>query len=595
MTRVVDNAVRYRSAPGPSPAAKPIRRRRRLRIGAPGIALLVLLVYLVIGPIAMLLLSGFENTTLGVVIRPPFPWTLENFVKMLTTQQTYSVLLATAVFAFASLLISFVISFALAWLVERTDIPLPGFIYVLTVAPTGMPGMISAIAWGLLANPVNGVLNLMLRPLFHAGASTGPLNVYSMPGMIAVQSIALVPLSFLLITASLRSMNPSLEDAARASGAGPLRVLARVSIPLLTPVLVGAIVYQFVTVIEGVDIPLILGLPGHVTVFSTEVYTITHPAFGLPDYGLSSAYGILLLVIALAPLILYNRVLARAQDYATVTGKAFRPRRARLGAWRWVAFAAVMVYVAITFVLPLIVLLYGSLEPYIGAFSLSSLERLTLSGWTNAFHSHLFWSSLSNTLVIGLVSSVLVMALSLGLSWIIVRTKSRIAWLADILAFLPHAMPGIVIGLAVLLIYLLIPGPIYGSIWIVVIAMTTQYLSLGTRLTTGGIAQIQVGLEEAGRTSGANAARVWLRVLLPLLRPVLLNGFLLVFLTAIKNLTLPLMLQSSTNTVMATEIWNSWNDGKVTQTAVLSVILTAVTVVASILLRRFGDAGDDRL
>jgi iron(III) transport system permease protein len=571
-------------------ATTPRRRRGRPRIGT--IVVLIVLAYLVIGPILMLLLSSFEDTSGGVVVRPPFPWTLQNFVTVLTTSKTLSVLGATLVFAVACLIVGFVISFALAWVVERTDVPLPGFIYVLVVAPAGMPGVISAIAWSLLMNPTNGFLNVLIRAVTGSTAE-GPLNAYSLGGMIFVQGIALVPLTFLLITASLRNMSPNLEDAARASGARPWTVMRRVSLPLLTPVLIGALVYQFVTVIEGVDIPLVLGLPGRVTVFSTQVYLTTHSAFGLPNYGVSSTYGILLLVLAVAPLLIYNRVVRRSQDYATVSGKAFRPTRRKLGRWRWVTFAAIMVYVFISFVLPLLVLLYASLQPFVGAFTLASLSRLTFSGYASTFSSSLFWSSLGHTVIIGFVASFAVMAFSVALSWIIVRSKSKLAWIADVLAFIPHAIPGIVIGLAVLLIYLLIPAQVYGTVWIIVIAMVTQYISLGTRLTTGGIAQIQVGLEEAARTSGARGWQVWRSVLLPLLRPAIINGFMLVFLATIKNLTLPLMLQSSDNVVLSTLIWNDWNDGKVTETAVLSVVLTAVTVVASILLRRFSGSGEE--
>jgi iron(III) transport system permease protein len=158
--------------------------------------------------------------------------------------------------------------------------------------------------------------------------------------------------------------------------------------------------------------------------------------------------------------------------------------------------------------------------------------------------------------------------------------------MADVLAFLPHAIPGVVIGLATLLLYLILPLPIYGTIWIIVIAMGTQYVSLGTRLTTGGIAQIQRSLEEAAEASGATTWHVWRRILLPLLRPVFLNGFLLVFLASIQNLTLPLMLYSTGNLVMSSLIYTRWDYGDATGTAVLCVITTGITVIAALLLRK---------
>jgi iron(III) transport system permease protein len=171
-------------------------------------------------------------------------------------------------------------------------------------------------------------------------------------------------------------------------------------------------------------------------------------------------------------------------------------------------------------------------------------------------------------------------------SWIIVRSRSRFSWMADVLAFMPHAMPGVVIGLAVLMIYLIMPVPIYGTIWIIVIAMGTQYVALGTRLTTGGIAQIQRSLEEAAEASGASNWQVWRRVLLPLLRPVFLNGFLLVLLASVQNLTLPIMLYVPGNQVLSSLIYTRWSGGDVSGTAVLSVVVTAITVVAAIALRR---------
>lgn len=560
--------------------------------GVVNVITVLFLVYLVAGPILMLLLSSFEDTRGGVTIRPPFPWTLANFTGVLGDSQTYRVLGTTMVFSGASLLFAFIVSLAFAWLVERTDLPARGLVYVLLVAPTGMPGLISAIAWGLLLNPTNGYVNVAVHNLFGLNGP-GPFNAYSLPAMIFVQGLALVPLTFLLITASMRNMSVSLEDAARTSGAGPVTILRKISLPLLRPVLIGAGIYQFVTVVEAVDVPLVLGLPGHVTVFSTQVYRVTHPAFGLPDYGASSTYGIMLLTLAVVPLLIYNRTVRRAQDFATVTGKAFRPRRQRLGRWRWVAFGATMFYAAVSFVLPLLVLIYASLEPYVGSISVSSLQHMTLDGYRKTLSTDLFMSSLWHTLVVGLAASFAAMLLSVLLSWIIVRSKSRFAWMADVLAFIPHAIPGVVIGLAVLLIYLLLPVPLYGTIWIIVVAMATQYISLGTRLTTGGIAQIQQGLEEAARASGARASQVWRLVLLPLLRPVLLNGFLLIFLATIKNLTLPLMLQSSDNVVMSTLIWDRWDYGDVTGAAVLSVILTAVTVTAALVLRRLSGNGEE--
>ncbi len=237
---------------------------RRRRVGAQFVInciTIIVLLYLVLGPMFMLVFSSFQDTSGGVRIRPPIPWSFGNYVKVLFDPYTYELLWVTILFSAACLVLAFVFSLTFSWLIERTDLPFRNGFYVLLVAPAGMPGLISAIAWGILLNPTNGYINLALRNAFGLSGE-GPFNAYSLPAMIFVQGLALVPITFLLITASMRNLSSSLEEAARTSGAGVVTMLRRVSLPLLKPALLGALVYQFLTVIEAVDIPLVLGLPG---------------------------------------------------------------------------------------------------------------------------------------------------------------------------------------------------------------------------------------------------------------------------------------------------------------------------------------------
>lgn len=574
---------------GPAPSSAPVVGKRRRRISGRAVlntVTIAVLLYLVLGPIVMLLVAAFENTKGGVVIRPPYPWTTANFDHVFGTAQTYRVLWNTVIFSVGSLAFAFIVSLAFAWLIERTDLPLRNGVFVLLVAPQGIPALISAISWSLLINPTNGFINLVIRSVIGQGpGSRGPLNVYSLPWMIVVQGMALVPLTFLLVTASLRGMSANLEDAARTSGANFGTIIRKITLPLLRPAIVGALIYEFVTVVEAVDVPLILGLPGHVTVLSTQIYNVSHPPVGLPDYGAASTYGIFLLALALVPLVFYNRMLGQTGSYVTITGKSFRPKIQKLGRWKPLAVVLTWLYVAVSFFLPLLVLIWASIQPFFGTISRAALRRITLKSYHDTLTSSLFLSALKNTLLMGVATAAGAMLLAMLLSWIIVRSRSRFRWMADVLAFLPHALPGVVIGLAVLLIYLILPLHVYGTIWIIVIAMGTQYVSLGTRLTTGGIAQIQRSLEEAAEVSGAKTRHIWRYVLIPLLRPVVLNGFLLVFLAAIQNLTLPLMLYTTGNLVLSSLIWSRWDYGDATGTAVLSVVLTAVTVIAAYFMR----------
>lgn len=542
--------------------------------------------YLVLGPLIVLVAGSFQDTTSGLIVQPPIPWTFQNYVDAIFESNIYNVLWTTLLFTAGSLLFAFVVSFVLSMLIERTNMPLGNLLFVLVVAPSGIPTVILAISWSLMVNPTNGVINAMLRSVFGLSGTTGPFNVYTVPWMILIQGMALVPLTFLLITASLRGMSNVLEDAGRASGASNSTIMRTITVPLLKPALVGALVYQFVTVVSVLDIPLIIGRPGGVSVLSTRIYDASNPVVGLPNNGVASAYGVLLLIISLAPLYVYNRIISRSGAYVTVTGKGRVATPLKLGRWKPVALIVSFGYVAVSFLLPLVILVWASLQPYLGAFNLESFGRMTTAAYSSIVDDPLFHQGLWNTFVLGVSASVLAMAISTAVSWIIVRTRSRYRSLVDVLAFMPHAFPGVVIGLATLFLYLLLPLPVYGTIWIIVLAMATQFIGLGSRLTTGGISQIQVGLEEASRISGGSGWQTVRHVLLPLLRPVLFNGLLVVFLSSIQNLTLPLMLGTADSIVMSTLIYGRWFDGDGPGTAALGVVLTVVTLIMTLFLRR---------
>jgi len=364
-------------------------------------------------------------------------------------------------------------------------------------------------------------------------------------------------------------------------------VMRRITLPLLTPALLAALVYQFVSVIESFDIPLVLGLRGGVPVLSTTVFVETQPSGGLPNYGLASSYALLLLVVAIGPLFLYNRVLGKGDRYATIGGHSYLPRRIRLGAWKIPALILSLGFIFISFVLPALVMLWTSLQPFYAVPSAESIARISLDAYVDVLTGPRLQRALVNTVILGVSTGLGAMFLGLLVSWILVRTKSKLRFALDVLAFTPHAMPGVLIGLSVLLIYLILPLPLYGTIWIIVVALGTQYISIATRLMSAGIAQIKNELEEAGAVSGAPWGAVIRRIVLPLVLPAFLNGFLLVFLLAIKNLTLALILFSPESVVMSTLVWHYWDlSADTASTAVVGTIMVLITLTLSLIVRR---------
>jgi iron(III) transport system permease protein len=577
--------------PAPGPLTRRLASLPRLEARSVAIAASVLvLVYLVIGPVLMLVLSSLRGTDGTLPFEAGVPWTLDNYIRVLTNPSTYSVLLNTFLFAFGALAVSFGLSITFAWLIERTDLPFRNLLFVVIVACIGMPNVIVGIAYAILLNPVNGLVNTVLKG-FVGAEGQGPLNVYTLPGMIFVQGITLVPVTFLLVAAAFRGMNAAMEDAGTTSGARFGTVMRRITLPLLTPALLSALVYQFVSVIESFDIPLVLGLRGGVKVLSTQIFIESRPPGGLPDFGLAATYSMLLLVLAIGPLILYNRVIGRSERYATISGHSYQPRRMRLGVWKIPAVLLALAYALVSLVLPGLVMIWTSLQPFYAVPSAASIARITPDAYIETLNDPKFHEALVNTLVLGGATAFGAMLVGLTVSWVLVRTKSRLRVVLDVLAFTPHAMPGVMIGLSILLIYLILPIPVYGTIWIIVIALATQYTSIATRLMTSGISQVQNELEEAAAASGASWGPTMRRVLLPLVLPAFLNGLLLVFLLSIKNLTLPLILYTPDTVVLSTFVWERWDQADTGGTAAVGTLMVAITLILGIVLRRLNREG----
>jgi iron(III) transport system permease protein len=567
--------------------------RRRFRLSGRVIyisATVALLLYLVAGPLGVLLFSSVKKTEGTLPFEAASPYSLDNYEDVFLSSSTYSVIQNTAIYAVGALVLSFAIAITLAWLVERTDIPFRTTIYTAVIASLGIPAVIAGISWGLLGNPRIGVINVFLRWVFQMGGE-GPFDVFSFFGMITVQALTMVPVTFLLITGAFRAMDASLEEAALVSGADFPQTMRKVSIPILAPALFSALVYQLVTVVESLDIPLVIGLRADITVLSTRVFQEVIPIGGLPNYGKASTFSILMLLVALGPLLYYNRLVARADRFGTVTGKSYRQKRYELGKAKPFVTAGVLLYLFLSLILPLAILVWTSLIPFYQVPSREALDLVSLDAFRNLNDSAFFIEALKNTLFVGGVVAVAVMVFGVLIAWVVVRSKSNWARALDVLAYVPHAMPGVIIGTSVLLIYLVLPIPVEGTIWIIIIALSTQYTSLSTRLMNGAITQIQVQLEEAAEVSGASQTQIFRKILLPLIMPPFINGALLVFLLSIRNLTLALILSAPNSVLLSVLIFTRWDAGQTEDTAAIGVVMVIITLTLSIILRKASASG----
>lgn len=537
--------------------------------------LLALLLVLIGGPLCVLLLSSV--TPAGTMPLTWAPLTLANFSDALGQPGTLKVVANTLAYAASSVLIGVTLALVLAFLTERTDLPGRGVVRVLMFSWMAVPPLVFGFGWILLLNPGGGVLNTVLRAAF--GLEGAPLSPYSLTAMSLITGLNLVPTCHVMLSGLLRNMDPTLEDAALVSGARASTVLSRITAPLLTPGILSVGMFLVMAMVQAFDFPLIIGLTARVPVLSTRIFSAASPDGGVPNHGLASAFGVMLLLLAMVLLWLYFRTVRVSERFRVVTGKGFRPKRVGLrGAWRVAAVGGVGVYFVVM-LMPLGILLWASLFPYFRAPSWQELPQASLAAYQAVLAQPATLRTFGNTVLLFLGSATAVMAVSCLVAWFAVRGPSRAGRLLDALSFVPMAVPPIVMAVALLLIGL--RSPLNGSLWLLIIGHLMMFLAFGARTMSAAFIQIHKDLENAALTSGATWAASLRHVLLPIVWPQLLNAWLWVVAQSARDLTFPLILLTGANAVASTAIYLRWDYPDLPGAAAMAMmmVLTMMLIV----------------
>lgn len=508
---------------------------------------------------------------------------IQNYVEVYSSSRFRAVLTNTFWYVGGTAVFGTTIAAGLAYLVERTDLPFKNIWYGALLASFAMPGMIEAIAWVLLLDDQAGILNAYLGSLW---SPLGRLNATNLYGMIFVQSLHAVPMGFILFAPLMRNMDSVLEEAAIVSGARGFARARTVTMPLILPGALAVIIYQSITAAEVFEIPGILGMPDGVFVFSTYLYTLVHNATGA-QYNLSSAFAMGIVALAGVAMFFYFRVLRQAQKYATVSGKGFQQRPRLLGRWRLPLTLAVSLYVIVAVVLPFLMMIYASLVPYLQPPTLDAFRSMNLSAYSFRSSPYPIGRTALNTLWLALGAATVGVVLASCTSYTTIRGKFRHRTLLDVLAFVPHGIPGIVTGLAFFLVFLNV-GVLFGSVWTLVIGFSSGFLAYGTRAMNAAFLQIHPQLEEAAQAGGVGRFRRIKDIVLPLVRGSQLSLFLLFALMASRIAGLPLMLTvgDRDRSVLAVVIWNLWNSGSVATAAALGTILATIMGIGTVIVRK---------
>jgi iron(III) transport system permease protein len=577
---------------GPRNPASPPTRAQRLRRRLPGdprtiifVAVAAILVWEIAIPLVILVVGSFSGARPGsdefFAISSLTP---DNYIRAFDSQRLGGVLWDTMLFAVGTTVISFVLGTYLAWVVERTNTPLRGFITLMMVLRLILPGVLTTIAWIFLASPRIGTLNIWAQGLF--GLENPPFNIYSLFGMIWVEAMDILPLVFLLMSAALRSMDPSLEEASQVSGKGVLTTTRLITLPLILPAILATLILVLIRGIETFEVPALIGIPAQRFTFVVEIWrqTSTTPT----DFGLAAVYAILILLFCACLLAFYNRMTRHANMFAVVSGKAFRPRRIDLRGMKWVSLAASMFIIICSVGLPMIILTWASFYPPYRGFQPITVEgfsELSLDNYRAIVDQDLVQRAFVNSTILGIGSATVVVLLMTIVAWISVKTTIRGRKLLDSLAFAPIAIPAVAMGVAFLWLYLSLPVPVYGTIWILFLLYVARFTAVALRIMAASMTQVNDELHEAAEVAGASWVRSFVTVTMPLLRPGMLAAWIFVLIHAYRELSASLIVYSYGNEPIGVAIFDIWENGSYGLLAAFGMLVVFVLIVFSVAAR----------
>jgi iron(III) transport system permease protein len=536
--------------------------------------------------VAILLWVSVQKGTIGTA---DTVYTLANYGEILSDPFVYHVVWNTLVFTIATTIFALAIGLPIAWLTERTTIPGKMFIYAIMTFGLLIPGIYTAMGWTFIAHPRIGFLNRWLMSSF--GFENGPINIATPIGMGFVQGLSLSALAFILTAQVFRAMNPSLEEAAKIHGMGFAGTLRRVTLPLALPGILAAVIYMVTIGIATFDIPAIIGLGSRIYMLSTFVYLKANPPnSAAPEHGITAAMGTLMIVVAMLLTWWYSQVLRQGHRYEVVTGKGYRPALIDLGRWSYVGWGFIFLYALASKLIPLLLIAYASITPYLGPPSYKMLSKLTLIHYYD-MDWELVLRGLKHTAMLVITVPLLVVLFAFCISWLVVRSRSRARYALEFGAFLPHALPEAILAIGALLLALFVFThyiPLYGSVWLIASVYIVSRLAFATRAINSSLLQIHRELEEAAHTSGLSTVRTSWRILVPLLRPTLLSVWIWTAILVYRELTVAVFLVGHDNITLPAVIWSFWFSGGLNEAAAITLLMTVVLTPLILIFWWFG-------
>jgi len=534
-----------------------------------------------IAGIAALAIVGLLSMVVWMSLRTGVPgqvssYNLNNYTSLLTDPYSYRVMMTTLGFSAVTIVVSVPLGFVFAWFIERTDLPHKALAMSLLGSGILFPTFLKAMGWVFLLHPRIGIINTFLMRLFEL--KTAPLNIATLPGIGFVEGLTLTPLACVMISAALRGMNPALVEAASIHGVSKFKTLLKVELPLVWPALVSAVIWMLTVAIAAFDVPGVIGMANNIFTFSTAVYFMINPNEGLPRYGLSGAYGTIMVGVSLILMIPYFTALKQSHRYQIISGKSYQSRPMELGRWWILGWGLLGLYLLLAFVLPLLAMFWVSLLPYVQLPSRQALAAASFERYSAIAFDAALLRAAWNTLLLMAIVPTLIIVISAAISWIVTRSRMRGRVFLDAVAFLPHPVPHLLFALATAYLALLVSDivPVYGTIFVLMAVYVVCWISFGTRVLNNSMIQVHRELEEAAQVGGVSTFRILWKVILPLIRPGVVYVWIWTSLSAYRELTMAVVLASPKSQVLSTYIWGQWHGGGLGDAAAIAVTMMAI-------------------
>lgn len=536
--------------------------------------------FLTLCPVIMLLLGSFSRDFVSFG-----EFTTIKYVAAYTDPDFAEILWNTFVFTLGSAVFATSLALFLAYVNTRTDLPFKFIFRIISIIPMMIPHILFAVSWVLLLNPNNGILNTLFYEIF--GLDRSFFNIYSLTGMILVEGLLDLPIAYLVIAPAMSSFDVSLEESSKVCGASTWRTLMKITLPVLRPAILAAMILVIVRSLASFAVPSVIGMPGRIYVFSTHIYRSISSGFAA-DFGLAAAIGMSALVASITLIYLYRYLTRESSKFVTVTSRGFKPTLIKLNNARYPMFVIVGIISFVLIVLPVMVLFYTSMLPYSMVPSTRAFSMMSWANWIDVLKDPVSLLSLKNSLYLGIVGATLGTLLSILVSYVVVKVRTTAAGILDSLTFLSFSFPGIVIGVGFM--WFFVRTPLYGTLTALLIGYIATYLPYGVRPISSAFVQIHDHLEESSRVCGATPFYTLRKIIIPLLIPGIISGWILMASMFLRELTLSVVLSRPGTEVLAVQILRFAEDGlwgRLSALGIIMILICSLLVIIAALVGKY--------